>query len=106
MKCISENWGNGYDRVTVGCTIENQNKADYRLSIFSELPIMHKNIIYQPLIQKIDIERYLKGIELDGGGGESDKNVRPLYYEWYLKLESSVSGRTSILNLGNAVRAL
>lgn len=84
--CIPADWGEGYDNVTIGCTIENQDRADYRLSMFSKLPIKHKNIICQPLIEKIDIAIYLEGIELVVVGGESDKDARPLDYEWVLSI--------------------
>lgn len=86
MDCLPRDWNDGYDNVTVGCTIENQDRADYRLSIFKELPIKHKNIICQPLIEKIDISAYLKDIELVTVGGESDKNARPLDYDWVLDI--------------------
>ena len=86
MQCIPEDWGDGYDNVTVGCTIENQDRADYRLSVFSRLPIKHKNIICQPLIEDIHIETFLKGIELVVAGGESDYNARPLHYDWVLSI--------------------
>ncbi len=85
-ECIPKDWGDGYDNVTVGCTVENQAMADYRLEIFSRLPIKHKNIICQPLIEEISIERYLKGVELVVVGGESDYNARPLDYAWVLKI--------------------
>lgn len=29
MECIPADWNNGYDNVTVGCTVENQDKADH-----------------------------------------------------------------------------
>lgn len=86
MQCIPDDWQDGYENVTVGCTIENQDRADYRLSIFSALPIKHKNIICQPLIEKISIEKYLTGVELVVVGGESDKNARPLNYDWVLSI--------------------
>lgn len=86
MACVPEDWGKGYDHVTVGCTVENQRQADYRLSIFSDLPINHKNIICQPLIEMIDIEKYLKGMELVVLGGESDRNARPLNFDWVLDI--------------------
>jgi protein gp37 len=88
MDCIPEDWNDGYDNVIVGCTIENQETADYRLSIFTNLPIKHKNIICQPLIEKINIERYLKGIELVVVGGESGANTRPLDYDWVLDIRN------------------
>jgi len=86
MECIPEDWGEGYNHVTVGCTIENQEMADFRLSIFQTLPIKHKNIICQPLIEHIDIEKYLSDVELVMVGGESDCNARPLNYEWVLDI--------------------
>lgn len=86
MDCIPEDWGDGYDNVIVGCTIENQQRADERLSVFMDLPIKHKNIICQPLIEAIDIEKYLKGQELVVVGGESDKDARPLNYDWVLSI--------------------
>lgn len=33
MDCIPKDWNDGYDYVTVGCTVENQDSANYRLSI-------------------------------------------------------------------------
>jgi protein gp37 len=86
MKCIPNNWNDGYDNVTVGCTIENQSRADERLSLFSTLPVKHRNIICQPLIEAIDIEKYLENVELVVVGGESDKNARTLDYKWVLSI--------------------
>lgn len=86
MNCIPADWNDGYDNVTVGCTIENQEMAEYRLSIFDTLPIKHKNIICQPLIESIDLESHLTGIELVVVGGESDRNARPLNYDWVLSI--------------------
>ena len=82
--CIPDDWGDGYENVTIGCTVENQARADERLSFFKTLPIRHKNIICQPLIERIDIRKYLDGVELVVVGGESDRNARPLDYEWVL----------------------
>lgn len=84
--CLPDNWNDGYDNVTIGCTIENQRRADERLTLFSTLPIKHRNIICQPLIEFINIEQYLTGIELVVVGGESDINARPLNYDWVLSI--------------------
>ena len=88
-KCIPSDWGNGYDNVVIGCTIENQKNADYRLSIFNKLPIKHKCIIAQPLLENINIEKYLDRIELVIVGGESDINARPLNYDWVLNIREA-----------------
>jgi len=86
MKCIPNDWGEGYDNVIVCCTIENQEVADHRLNLFSKLPIKHKNIICQPLLEEINISRYLNDVELVVVGGESDINARTLNYDWVLKI--------------------
>lgn len=86
MDCIPSDWNDGYPNVVVCCTIENQKNANYKLSIFKDLPIKHKCITAQPLLEKIDIEKYLDDIELVVVGGESDINARPLNYDWVLDI--------------------
>ena len=84
LDCVPDDWGNGYENVTVGCTVENQAEADRRLAIFDTLPIVHKDIILQPMLEKMDVERHLSGAELVVVGGESDRSARPLDYTWVL----------------------
>lgn len=91
--CIPKDWGDGYNNVIVGCTVENQERADFRLAIFNKLPIKHKNIICQPLIGKIDLSNYLDNVELVVVGGESDKNARPLRYDWVLSIREQCIAR-------------
>lgn len=88
LKCIPDDWDDGYDNVVVCCTIENQKNADYKLSIFKDLPIKHKCITIQPMIGSMNIEKYLENIELVVVGGESDKNARPLNYDWVLDIRN------------------
>lgn len=83
---IPDDWNDGYENVVICCTIENQRNADYKLSIFKDLPIKHKCITAQPLLENIDIEKYLDNIELVVVGGESDVNARPLNYDWILNI--------------------
>lgn len=84
--CIPCDWGDGYENVVVCCTIENQKNADARLSLFQTLPIRHKCITAQPLLEAVNLERYLDGVELVVVGGESDANARPLDYDWVLDI--------------------
>lgn len=85
-RCIPEDWGDGYENVTVMCTCENQNRADYRLPIFLELPIRHKQIIHEPMLERIEIGEYLKSgqIERVVCGGESGADARLCDYAWIL----------------------
>lgn len=85
MDCIPDDWGEGYDNVMVGCTCENQDRADHRLPVFLQLPIKHKSIIIAPMITAIDLKDYLNDdIEEVTCSGESGIGVRPLYYDWVL----------------------
>ena len=54
--------------------------------MFQSLPIKHKCITAQPLLERIQIEAYLEGIELVVVGGESDTFARPLDYSWVLDI--------------------
>lgn len=81
-QCLPEDWGDGYENVIIGCTAENQANCDSRLSVFMDLPIRHRNIILQPLLESVNIEAYLKGTELVVVGGESDANARPFDLDW------------------------
>ena len=86
MQCIPDDWNDGYENVVVCCTVEIQKNADYKLGIFCKLPIKHKCITAQPLLERINIEQYLNNIELVVVGGESDYNARPLDYSWVLDI--------------------
>lgn len=86
MDCIPKDWGNGYDNVTIICTCENQKETDLRLPIFIELPIKHKEIIHEPMLERISIEKYIskRKIENVTCGGESGENARICDYDWIL----------------------
>lgn len=86
MDCIPEDWQDGYDNVVVCCTVENQKNADRKLEVFRHLPIKHKCITAQPLLEPIYMEPYLDGVELVVVGGESDLYARPLDYAWVLDI--------------------
>ena len=86
-ECLPPDWGDGYDNVLIGCTVENQDRADFRLPIFLSLPIKHRSIIAAPLLEKIDIASYLSGsIEQVSVSGESGIQARPCNYDWILDI--------------------
>lgn len=87
QECLPPDWGDGYPNVLIGCTVENQQMADYRLPIFKALPIHHKSIIVSPLIGPVDVSAYLdETIEEVSVGGESGVHARPCDYDWVLSL--------------------
>ena len=58
-----------YDNVIICCTIENQENADRKLSVFQRIPAKHKQITAQPLIGPVNMEPYLDGMEAVIVGG-------------------------------------
>lgn len=84
---LPKDWEDGYDNVTICCTVENQDRADYRLPIYLKAPIKHKKIICEPILEKICLTPYLNTqIEEVLVGGESGPNARICNYDWVLDI--------------------
>jgi protein gp37 len=91
---LPADWGDGYDNVNIGCTIENQETADYRLPLFLSYPIKRRYIAAAPLLGAIDISAYLDGIEHVSVGGETGREARMCNYDWVLDIrEQCVKAR-------------
>lgn len=87
LDCIPDDWGDGYPNVSVYCTVENQRQAHERLAIFCNLPICHKSIICEPLLEQIDLSLFLTSqIERVLVGGESGPGARVCKYDWVLDI--------------------
>ncbi len=87
---LPEDWGDGYDNVVISSTVENQAMADYRLPILLEVPIKHKGIACEPLLEKVDLKKYLTSeIEFAAAGGESGKNARICDFEWIIDIRNA-----------------
>lgn len=85
---LPEDWGDGYDNVIIGCTVENQQQAALRLPVFLSLPIKHRNIVCEPLLSAIDLSPYLSDqVELVLAGGESGSDARICDYAWVTALQ-------------------
>lgn len=84
IDCFPEDWNEGWDNVTIASTCENQEKADERIPILLSLPLKHREIICEPLLEKIDIQKYLSTgmIEHVTCGGESGTAARPCDFSW------------------------
>lgn len=86
MLSLPADWGEGYDNVNLGCTVENQEIADYRLPLFLSYPIKRRFIACGPLLGPIDLSRYLSGVEHVTVNGESGREARECDYDWVLEL--------------------
>lgn len=83
--CLPPDWGDGsaYDHVYIGCTCENQRRADERLPVFLGLPVKHRFIVCEPLLERIDLTPYLTGgIGSVIAGGESGDDARVCDWSW------------------------
>ena len=86
MVSLPEDWGEGYDNVNLGCTVETQEIADYRLPLFLSYPIKRRFIACGPMLEKIDLSNYLHGVEHVTVGGETGRDARMCDYDWVLDI--------------------
>ena len=87
---LPEDWGEGYPNVRIGCTCENQRRADERLPLFRAAPIAHRFIVCEPLLEPIDLSPYLDDrIEEVTVGGESGAEARICDYAWVLGIREA-----------------
>ena len=87
--CIPSDWGSGYPNVHIGCTAEDQQRAEERLPLFLRAPICRRSIACEPLLGPIDLSPYL-GPEITEvlAGGESGRHARVCDFQWILDLRS------------------
>lgn len=85
---LPEDWGQGWEHVSIGCTVENQEMADHRLPLFKAAPIRHKIIICEPLLGPVNLQSFDPGswAEQVVAGGESGSEARVCHYDWVLDL--------------------
>lgn len=83
---LPEDWGTGYDNVRIGCSVETQKLADERLPLLLSCPIKRKFIACSPLLEAIDLTKYLDGVEHVTVSGETAKEARVCDYEWVLDI--------------------
>ncbi|HAX03050.1 MAG: hypothetical protein A2Y45_06420 [Tenericutes bacterium GWC2_34_14] len=79
----------GYEHFTIGVSVENQSMADYRLPFLLRSSFQHKLIVCQPLLDYINLDAYLAGIEAVVVGGEAGKEGREMDYAWVLKIRDT-----------------
>lgn len=84
---LPDDWNDGYDHVTICCTVENQDRAEYRLPLYRSAPIKHKIIICEPILGPIDLRSHIgPWIEQVVVGGESGYEARTCNFDWVLDI--------------------
>lgn len=88
--CLPDDWGEGYENVAIGCTVENQDKADLRMPVFLSLPIRHRLVVVAPMLERINLRKYLDPAMIDevSVGGESGKYARTTDFEWIIDMHA------------------
>lgn len=83
---LPDDWGDGYEHVTICCTMENQACVEQRMPVYRVAPIKHKIIICEPILESIDLGAYEIGhwVEQVVVGGESGLDARVCDYRWVL----------------------
>lgn len=89
-------WGQSWPaNVWLGCTVENQRRVDERLPHLLKYPAVVRFISAEPLLESIELSRYLHGLDWVITGGESDNRkdvARATPAEWFRKLRDQVTG--------------
>lgn len=79
---LPDDWGDGYDNINIGCTVETQAVADQRLPLFLSYPIKRRFVGCSPLLEPIDLSNYLHGIDHVTVNGESGRDARLCDLAW------------------------
>lgn len=86
---LPEGFPKGFEHVTIGVSVENQGMADARLPYLLKSDFKHKVIVCQPLIDSIDLDAYLDGIDEVIVGGEAGHHARVLDDDWVLRIRNT-----------------
>lgn len=83
-RCLPDDWGDGWDNVTLSVSCENQKRLEERMPFLLDVPAKHRWVSLKPFIGEIEIARFLATgkIETVLAGGENYLGSRPLHYDW------------------------
>ena len=84
MKCIPDI--KDYPNLYIYCTMENQKRFDERAPIYLNLPLSSKGVMIEPMLEEVDISKYIDKIDVVSVGGESGDDARPLNFDWVKKI--------------------
>lgn len=79
---LPDDWGNGYQNVWLGATVENQKAAD-RLEALTEIPAAVRFLSMKPLLGRVDLGAFIDKIDWVITGGENGKDYRPVDPDWF-----------------------
>ena len=83
---LPSDWGNGYDNVWLGVTVENRQHGLPRVDILRKIPAKVRFLSVEPLIEDLG-EFDLTGINWVIVGGESGQRIREMKEEWVYPIQ-------------------
>ena len=84
MECINNI--EDYPNLYIYCTMENQKRFDERAPIYLNLPLLKKGIMIEPMLEDVDISKYIDKIDVVSVGGESGDDARPINFDWVKRI--------------------
>ena len=90
---LPDDWGDGYENVNIGCTVETQALADYRLPLFLSYPIKRRFIAASPILEAIDLSPYMHGIDHVTVNGETSRVARICNFDWVLSIREQCENK-------------
>lgn len=88
LECLPEDWGDGYENVIIGASCENQEMVEERLFALMAVPLKHRAVVCEPLLEQVDLSNWLSSDKFEEVmvGGESGERARLCRYEWVCKI--------------------
>lgn len=80
LEMLPENWGQGWDNVWLGTSVEDQIRADERIPLLTAVPAKIRFLSVEPLLGPVQLN--LDSIDWVICGGESGPKFRPMEAAW------------------------
>lgn len=88
LQCLPEDWGTGWENVWLCVSAENQNRFNERVPLLLKVPAYIRGVSAEPLIDRINTEKYIGALDWLIIGGESGNDTGPWKYrpckDWWI----------------------
>lgn len=79
---LPEDWGEGWDHIWIGTSVENQAAAKFRMPRLVSLPARHRFVSVGPQLGPVDLSPWLEFVQWVICEGESGEDARPFDVQW------------------------
>jgi protein gp37 len=88
QECLPEDWGGGWPNVWLCVSAENQKRFDERVPLLLKIPAYIRGVSCEPLLDRINTEKYIGQLDWLIIGGESGNDNGPWKYrpckDWWI----------------------